>query len=540
MIEPRRALQFLARRWPELAFVLAALGIFCWVSYDAVFLRSVTYDPGVDYWEHSAALRALMEHPLHPQNPHLVSPAPSSRFGPQFLIVALLARLLHLDALGAMSLASVLNIALFLAGIYYFFRIYFRHALAPLYGLLVMFFGWWRGFNYSNVYALNVFFAVASYPSTTALGLTLLGFALVVRWLRGEVARPRLMLAVIALWIAAVFIIHPLTAMASLCGAGLLALFEPGASWRMRFELLGTIAVGLLLSHFWPYFSPWEVVRGGRGATSGWAQDTFQQLNALEEAAPPAHRHLHFFYRLPGLRDCAGLGLLALVFLPYFLLKRERWFIGLGAIAMLVPFIGNAFVDLPLGHRFVLLALVFLHIGVVALLLRLTPGATPGLLTSARPWLRVMGALCVAAVLGVFTVHGVLGARAQLARFVPHRDSPLVANMKAIAHTAGPGSVVLANSLLSWPLPTFGPKVVLIRHDDPLVSDAAERTAIVNRFLNRASQKEREEIIAHYGVTHVLLEREANHGLLELLDRRAVHLETPRYRLFQLQPAPAQ
>ena len=41
---------------------------------------------------------------------------------------------------------------------------------------------------------------------------------------------------------------------------------------------------------------------------------------------------------------------------------------------MLLPFVGNAFVELPLGHRFVLLAIVYLHIGLVWLLLRLTPG----------------------------------------------------------------------------------------------------------------------------------------------------------------------
>src|SRR6185312_15435273 len=118
----------------------------------------------------------------------------SSRFGPQFLLVALAARALNFDALGAMALTAVLNTLLFLSAIYLFFGSYFRHPLAPLYGLLVMFFGWWQGFHYSNVYALHVFFTVASYPSTTALGLTLLGFTLAVRLLRGELRHPRLAL----------------------------------------------------------------------------------------------------------------------------------------------------------------------------------------------------------------------------------------------------------------------------------------------------------------------------------------------------------
>ena len=51
--------------------------------------------------------------------------------------------------------------------------------------------------------------------------------------------------------------------------------------------------------------------------------------------------------------------------------------------------------------------------------------------------------------------------------------------MRAIAATAGPGAVVLANPSLSWPLASFGPKVLLLLHDDPLVPDATQREQAV-------------------------------------------------------------
>jgi hypothetical protein len=509
----------LRRNFPNLLFVVCALSIFVWVSFDAVRVRSVTYEGGSDYWEHSAALRALLEKPWHPDNPHLVSRAPSSRFGPQFVLVALLARTLHFDALGAMALAAVLNTLLFLCGIRVFFATYFRHPLAPLYGLLVMFCGWWQGFHYSNVYALHVFPTVASYPSTTALGLSLLGFALAVRLLRAQLARPRLALGALVIWAAAVFIIHPLTATLALSGVGLLAVTEPDAALRVRLELLLALIMGLLVCRFWPYFSAWEVLRGGRGATAGWAGDSLQQLGG----ALHLKRKLHEFYQPGALLRALGLSLVALVGLPYFFLRRERWFVGFGALSMLLPFAVNAFVDLPLGHRFVLLAIVYLQIGVVWLLLRLTPGYPDAFAFSTSRWAKIALPLALSALLLVFATHSVLLAHEQVMspRFYARKESPVVSNMKAIAEAAGPGAVVLANPLLSWPLPTFGPKVLQIFHFDPLVPDETEREFYVARFLGRASDEQRQEILAHYGVTHVLLGRESNPALLRFLAQHA-------------------
>jgi hypothetical protein len=538
--EKRAALTaFSKRHWPDALFLLVALGIFCWVSYEAIWVRAVTYEGGADYWEHSATVHALMQNPWHPGNPHLVSLAPSSRFGPQFLLVALVARAFHLDAIAGMALAAIANTLLFLYAIRSFFGAYFRHPLAPLYGLLVMFFGWWQGFHYSNVYALHVFFTVASFPSTTALGLTLLGFTLAVRLLRAELARPRLGLALLALWAAAVFIIHPLTAMLALTGVGLLAVAEPKAPLRLRAEVLCALIVGLTLSHFWPYFSPWEVVRGGKGETAGWLASGLNQASELRGAVHPK-RQLHEFYRARALLSALGLASVALLALPYFLCRRERWFVGFGTLCMLLPFALNAYVDVPLGHRFVLLAIVYLHIGVVWLLLALTPGYRGAFGFLTRRWARLAAASGICALLLVFVAHGVLLAREQLAnpKFYSRKESPVITNMKAFAEAAGPGAVVLASPLLSWPLPTFGPKVLELFHLDPLVPDETERELNVSRFFGRASDEQRQEILQHYGVTHVLLNRESNPGLLRFLRQNAkVRAVGTGYHLYTVDPS---
>jgi len=518
-----------SRYWPSALFVLCALVIWGWVSWEAVYVRLITWADGADYWEHSATLHALIENPWHPRHPHLAIDAGSPRFGPQFLLIALLARALHWDAIQAMTLSAVLNTLLFLCGIRLFFLSYFRHRLAPLYGLLVMFGGWWLGFNYSNVYALHVLFSVASYPSTTALGLTLLGLALVVRILRAEVRRPRLSLLVLGVWAAAVFIVHPLTAMMSLSGALLLALAEPRASWRVRFQVGFAVVIGCGLSHFWPYFSPWVVLRGGHGHDANWAGESISQAADLH-----VKRKLHDFYHPLPLLKTLGASAITLLMLPYFLLRRARWFVGLGALSMLLPFVANAFVEIPLGHRFVLLAIVYLQIGLVWLLLQLTPGHPGTFRFLRRRALGVVGALLVTITLLVFCTHSVLVAQARF-EHPRSQESPIIRNMRELAAATGPGAVVLATPRLSWQLPTFGPKVLVLFHDDPLVPDHTEREHWVKRFLGPASDDERRMILARYGVSHVLVQRDTG-SLSRFLASTSTVRVVAGYRLYTLSP----
>jgi len=501
----RRVRVWFWRHWATVLFVFAALTVLGCVTWDATYLRMVTWETGADYWEHSASLHSLIENPWHPRHPHLNLTTGAPRFGPQFLLVALMARALHWNPIQAMSAVSILNALLFLSGIYLFFRSYFRHPLAPLYAVLVMFGGWWHAFHYSNAYSLPVLLAVASFPSTTALGLTLLGFTLVLRVLRHQVERKWLALLLIGVWAAAIFIIHPLTAMMSFAGAFLLPLSDSKVTWRLRFEIAGAVVLGCALSHFWPYFSPWVVLRGGHGQLSNWAGESVQQAADLQ-----VKRRLHPFYEPRGLLATLGLAVIPLCLLPYFFLRRERWFVGLGALGMLLPFAANAFVQIPLGHRFVLLAIFFLHVGLVSLLLRLTPGH----LDTFR-WFRgrVMGVISMLVIFGTLiffcdhTLH-MVSARFGHPRYAGGRVSPVIVSNRAYASATGPDAVVLANATLSWPLPTFGPKVLALLHDDPLVADLAERDVTVKVFLAPdATEKERRSIIRRYGVTHVLVQR---------------------------------
>src|SRR5688572_6735294 len=128
-----RTAEVLRRHLPDLLFGVLALGILAWVAWDAFEFRLVTFSPGADYWEHSAVFHALLEDPWSPKHPLIASSIGSARFGPHTVLVALIGRMVGLDALGAMALASVLNTVLSLFGIWWFFRLYFRDARASLF-----------------------------------------------------------------------------------------------------------------------------------------------------------------------------------------------------------------------------------------------------------------------------------------------------------------------------------------------------------------------------------------------------------------------
>ncbi len=526
-------LAFIRRHTLEITYVVISLAILWWVTWEAFRVRGITYSPSADYWEHSATLRALLDNPWHPKNPHLVSPASSPRFGPQFVLIALVGRALHLDALGAMSFAAMLDTALILCGIYAFFRLYFRDSWAPIFGVLVLFASWWHAWSFSNVYQLVVFARVASYPSATALGLTLLDFALVLQVLRAP-ALPRFNTMLLVLATACVLIVHQLTAMLSLSGMALLALTEPKIAWRRRAWLWGTLLAGCVLSAFWPYFSPWVVLAGGSDqSVQHWASNSVQSAVRGTFVERP-----HQFYRPSELLNALGLSAVGLLALPYFLANRRRLFVGLGALSMLLPFAVNRFVSLPLGHRFVLLAIFYLQLAVVWLLLKLTAGSSEASPLLDRPWQKRCGAAVVSVVLAVFVFHNLTLVHADIVsgKSVSGEESPVVRAGRATAQAAGPHAVILADSLLSWSIPTFGPKVLLLHHPNPLVPDEAEREHDVSLFLSRTGDSNaRQHILTQYGVTHVLTKGAARSPLAQFLAEHASHQILPAgYNLYTL------
>ncbi len=508
------------RRLPDFLFLALALGILAWVGWDAFGYRLITNSPGADYWEHTAVLRALLENPWHPKHPLIGGDVPSPRFGPHFVAIALVGRAFGTDALGAMSIASLLNTALFLAGIHYFFRKYFENPWAPPFALVVMFGSWLDAPHFSNVYKLSIYFSVAGYPSTAALAVMLFGLGVVVRALRAERDRPGLW-ALSTLLFAYVYITHPLTAMLALTAAALLTLTEPRVPRTRRLWMLGSLFAGLLLSSVWPYYPALAMVAGGTVAR-------------VQRGLETGEHGLHAFYEPDMIFHVLGFALLAVPLFPYFVWKRKQLIVPLGTLTMLGVFGVSAILDIPLGHRFLLLAAFFLQIGLVFLLLELLPPRA-GILS--QPPLRRaawLGAAVLAGCLLAFmAIANVVEARERLdERRAPGTESITVRYGRRVAELAGPNAIVLGEPLPSWPIPTFGPKIVSLHHRNPLIRDGAERDRAAQRFFGpKATEEERFAILERFGVTHVVVTPQRSGPALRFLEAHGHRRGLPNGRL---------
>jgi hypothetical protein len=310
----------------------------------------------------------------------------------------------------------------------------------------------------------------------------------------------------------------------------LLALTEPYVPRGLRLRVAGSVAVGLLLTLLWPYYPALGMVVGGT-------------VERVKDADPEELGALHRFYAPRELLDILGFCLISLLALPYLWVRRLDVFAVLGSLLMLGVFALSALVPIPLGHRYVLLSVFFLQIALVRVLLELTPAV------GARRWAsRGLWRWPVAALVGVLLVSAaawnVWVARehfmrtAESGHFRPGSDSVTVRYARRVSEIAGRRAVVLSTALASWPLPTFGPKIVAPHHSNPLIVDTAERRrAAILFFAPHASPAERRAIVARYGVTHVVLPPRAPGAVGDYLERLAKRQVLPGgYSIFALSP----
>lgn len=511
----RRLLAALRAEWPTVVFALLAIGVLGWVGRSLFLAPLAQASMRSDFWEHAAALRALMDAPFSPQNPHLDTADPSPRFIPEFVLLALLARAFSLSPFQALALAGTLHLAVLMGGVYAFYRLYFRDHRAPLYGLIVALGSWYDGFHYSNVYQLSILFEVAGYPSTAAVGLSFVAFAIAVRVLRGPPSRAWLLL--LGLLVTNVALTHPLTATMTVTGVGALALLEPSVELRRRWGTLAVVAVACLAVELWPYFSTWQTLRGGDEVDLSWVTGGSDDI-----AEEDPGKATHLFYRLVPLAKTIGFAAVGAYALAAVVFTGRHRFLLLGAATMLLPFVVNATVEVPLGHRFILLAIPFLQMGMVWMLLKATPGYHEGWWRlRGPPWVRHLSVLGVAAALGAMVMVNVDKADAITHSWRGTRRS-VIRRCRGVADIAGPGAVVMSDPLASWSLPACGVKVVSLQHPNPLVPDQRARGALVQRFLDPVTQnQEREQILLRYRVTHVLTHGKTPPEVVEFLRWRA-------------------
>ncbi|MBI4342994.1 MAG: hypothetical protein HY599_06475 [Candidatus Omnitrophica bacterium] len=207
-----------------------------------------------EYWDHTAAIRALTESFLHPVHPLMQVPLAGERwFNPYLLLMAGIAKAAGLMPVDVLKLGGPLNLALLFVGLYRFAAVSTGLGRGVAGWMLISYLFFWttRGAMVRELGYSPAAFVASGTPLLWWLALRLVN--------RPTAARMAWVVAAGSiLWLC-----HQLAAGVALINAAWLMLLEPSSPWRRRALLALGMACGiLLLSECWPYFSSVRLLLG--------------------------------------------------------------------------------------------------------------------------------------------------------------------------------------------------------------------------------------------------------------------------------------
>lgn len=446
-----------------------------------------------DNSEHLAALKVWIESPFSPATPQVGGTDASARFTPYFFPFVLASKLFGFTHWQAYQYASLASAFILMGGFYVFFRALHPNPLAPLLGASIFLFGWFHPWDWSSVYEFSTLIRIMGYPSIQATGLSLCLLAHLLRALKRENFRP-VDTFVLGLGIAFTIATHALTgAFLVLASAIFIASFGK-AGFRTRAALLLTVGFGGLLSLAWPFYSVFEVVTGGHGRDEGW----IPQLIEVSVNRRDSLTTYHPFYKLLPLLP-VFIGILSGAVLAIW---KKQFTMLAGTIFFLAIYVGNLFVSIPLGHRFVIYAMFFAHGAIFLYILTILedPRVKKSRLIS-HPASQLVAFLLVLGVLSSSRIPAIQQA------LKPLPDRGMMINLE-VARLTDDTSIIAGNEPDIWPLPAYGRFILSLKNPNPLVHDILDRRRANILLLNEKTPNTlRQEISTCYGVTHLLIRR---------------------------------
>ncbi|MGZ8286782.1 MAG: hypothetical protein ACXW27_12260 [Allosphingosinicella sp.] len=494
-------------RRPGLCFWVAGLivyGLAAWNFSGGHFLNQTSRD----LWQHIATLRALIENPFDPANPFVATAEGSRHFHPYWVSVAMLAKAFGWNEWQAIAFAGYFSAGALLAGIYTFGRAFYRSPWGPLALLAAMVFGWSLPFSHTGYHSIGTLIEGIAYPAALLIGLSLLLWALVIRALE----RP-----VLAWWIAPLaafmFATHQLGAGIGFMAAGCFILLWPGPGLKARAATAAAVAAGIFLAMAWPYHDPFEAI--ARTGLPSWTGG------------------VDFYHPL----------LLAVAFVPSLIglwgLRHRRFartgLPVLAAFAMFTVIFASGWFGLLIATRFVMPAVLMLHIGLGALFLALVDDWR-GLPRPAQLGLFTFALLCV----GLFATMMRAQLMTEQKKFA--QDGNAYTAALALTRDIPDSEPVAAYDVYAWPIVATGQRVVSVPWPEPMIDGLAERQAAAERLFDPAlSRDQRLRLARRWGAKTLIMDkrgplrRKMPKNMIERLEAQSVRkTEAGRFIRFDL------
>jgi hypothetical protein len=216
-----------------------------------------------DWYLHAATVRELAVHPFSPHHPLVLTHDPDPDLSPYMLVLGLVVRFTHLDAVWVLSVAGIVNLLAFLVVLPIFVGGFTKQRQAATWTLVFALVLWgvnpWRWSGYLN---LNSIGFGLPYPSMAATVLVLVMLILLQHWCRHPSRALAIWIGVIA---ATMALIHPPTALAGVVGVGAILVSERRrlhGSEMAQLAVAGLVA--LVLVALWPLY-PFFSLLGNSG-----------------------------------------------------------------------------------------------------------------------------------------------------------------------------------------------------------------------------------------------------------------------------------
>ena len=430
-----------------------------------------------DFWEHSAVVRELMTHPVHPRHPLLLVDAPHAFASPYALVVATLARSSGTSAVTALTVASLVNLLMLFVALRVFVRRFApeQAEAVSFYLLLFMLLLWGREpWEFSGFFHVNALHHTLPYPSACAFWISLLLLAL--NGKRVSEGRASLLLLIVPMS-AVVLLVHPAAFLFVATGLVAMAL---DASDRRR-ELLtavSVLAIAIVIALPWPYFPVWQLLSGASAVFNG---------NNAEMYSQPLLRTYPALIGVPLLVAEAR--------------RTRRWsMLAWAAMLLGIYVFGFATANYNYG-RIIFFLVLLLQFEVAKFAARLE--ARLDARGMAHSWTLVTAASVIVSVL--LSARSLVNAERDI-----RRGDRTDAGYAFLGREVGQYDVMMVDLRTGWIGATFGGKLVSSQHPLAFVSASEQqaRRADVRTFFNPAtSQVQRALILSRYRASYLLAPR---------------------------------
>lgn len=478
-----------------------------------------------DFWEHSAVVKELSVHTIHPKHPLLIVDKPHAFFSPYLVVVGIFSRITSLNSIQALAIAGIANLLLFLIGFRLFINCFIEEHQDTIsfYSLLFVLFLWppgawiWSGFFHSGVLEF-----VLPYPSTFAGAATFLliasyhqGILLesAIKSHRTIIGNP-IRFMFLALLLAAIILAHPTTAVFSFIGILSISLHHVNSENRVITRGVLLLSFAIFLALLWPYYSLIDLMRA----------------NTSE-----FHSECHVFYTY--VYGCAKPLILLSPFALVILTLRARKKYSDGMVLMIFASIAVyafGYFTKQYGYgRIISYIAILIQINIAVLMSEIEIRIKKGELLYIVPMVLLLYSLIAMnnnkTNLLDKAINGLAG-----------RKSNDYEKYEFIGAFVGQYDVILANSEDSWMIPSFGGKVIASQHPVHWVTDIYDRRNDLNSFFsNEVPLSGKLAVVKKYNAKYLLLRKKELKDLISYYSIGKPVYENDTFILIKCSPIPS-